>query len=62
MGKLARNGLKSKSLARYHVQPKLKTVTMTFLEKVKYKSTTSQCATDVAHSFFTFNDNQITKT
>ena len=41
MGKLARNGLKSKSLTRYHVQPKLKTVTMTFLEKVKYKSTTS---------------------
>ena len=31
--------LKRKSLMRYHVYPRLKTVTKTFLEKVQRKST-----------------------
>ena len=40
---------KVKSLTVYHVYPRLKTVTKTFLEKVQHKSTTYWCTTDTLH-------------
>ena len=41
--------MKKKVFNEIHVNPRLKTITKAFLEKVQHKGTTCLCTTDVLH-------------